>query len=40
VLELKSTNFTGIMINITVKLYTWDFVCGFFSILSELLPLI
>jgi hypothetical protein len=27
------------MINITVKLCTWDFECGFFSVLLELLPL-
>jgi hypothetical protein len=30
---------TGIMINIAVKLCTCNFVCGFFSVLLELLPL-
>jgi hypothetical protein len=39
VLVFESTNFTGIMINITVKLCTCDFACRFFSVLLELLPL-
>jgi hypothetical protein len=38
-LELESTNFTGIMVNITVKRCTWDFSYGVFSVLLELLPL-
>jgi hypothetical protein len=35
VLELESTNFTEIMINITVKLCKWDFACWLFSVLLE-----